>query len=112
MAGFVAGEVVVVPFPFSDLSGSQRRPALILVTMQGDDLILCQITSQARRDNYALPLSGEDFSSGKLKQDSFLRPNKLFTLDQNEVLYSVGQIRVEKLEAVIETTIQLLRGSK
>lgn len=79
--------------------------------MQGDDLILCQITSQAKQDNYALALTSEDFRSGKLKQDSFLRPNKLFTLDQHEVLYSVGQVQAEKLEAVVETIITLLRGS-
>ncbi len=111
MARFVAGDVVVVPFPFSDFSQVQRRPALIVATMQGDDLILCQITSQARRDSHALSLTSEDFSSGKLKQDSFLRPNKVFTLDQNEVLYGVGRIHAEKLERVITTIIALLRGS-
>ena len=111
MARFVAGDVIVVPFPFSDLSGVQRRPALVIATMQGDDLILCQITSQARQDSYAIALTLEDFSSGKLKQGSFLRPNKLFTLDHNEVVYGIGQIHAEKLEAVILTIIALLRGN-
>lgn len=45
MAGFVKGDVVVVPFPFSDLSQSKRRPALVIANLQGNDLILCQITS-------------------------------------------------------------------
>lgn len=46
MARFVKGDVVVVPFPFSDLTSAKRRPALILAELEGDDRILCQITSQ------------------------------------------------------------------
>lgn len=47
MAAFVKGDIVIVPFPFSDLSQSKRRPALVVAKLTGDDLILCQITSQA-----------------------------------------------------------------
>ena len=49
MGRFIKGDVVVVPFPFSDLSTSKRRPALVLADLAGDDLILCQITSGPRR---------------------------------------------------------------
>jgi mRNA interferase MazF len=47
MARFVSGEVVVVPFPFTDLSSAKVRPALVLASLTRGDLILCQITSQA-----------------------------------------------------------------
>jgi mRNA interferase MazF len=50
VARFVKGEVVVVPFPFSDLTASKRRPALVIADLDGDDVILCQITSQAIKD--------------------------------------------------------------
>lgn len=46
MGKFVIGDVVVVPFPFSDLSASKKRPALVVATLSGDDVILCQITSK------------------------------------------------------------------
>lgn len=61
MARFVKGDVVVVPFPFSDLSQATRRPALVLTNLEGDDLILCQITSQQVRDPYAIKLKDGDF---------------------------------------------------
>lgn len=51
MAEFVRGDVVVVPFPFSDLSQAKRRPALVVAELTGDDLILCQITSQSVKDS-------------------------------------------------------------
>lgn len=43
MAKFVKGDVVVIPFPFSDLSGNKRRPALVIADIQGTYIILCQV---------------------------------------------------------------------
>ena len=63
MAKFVKGDVVVVPFPFSDLTQAKRRPALVVSTLEGDDLILCQITSQFVRDSYAVSLYDKDFQT-------------------------------------------------
>ena len=54
MGGFVKGDVVVLNFPFSDLSGTKRRPALVLADLKDDDIILCQITSIATEDTYAI----------------------------------------------------------
>ena len=67
MATFVKGDVVVVPFPFSDLSQAKRRPALVVTVLDGDDLLLCQITSQNVRDRYAIALADKDFDSGGLR---------------------------------------------
>ncbi|MDO9289346.1 MAG: type II toxin-antitoxin system PemK/MazF family toxin [Thermodesulfovibrionales bacterium] len=68
MAKFVKGDVVVVPFPFSDLTQSKRRPALVISKLESDDLILCQITSQSIKDSYAVSLDDKDFETGGLKQ--------------------------------------------
>ena len=65
MAKFVKGDVVVVPFPFSDLTQAKRRPALVISKLEGDDLILCQITSQSIKDNYAIALTDKDFAKGR-----------------------------------------------
>lgn len=75
------GDVVVVPFPFSDLTRSKRRPALVVADLPGDDLILCQITSRERQDPDALSLSTSSFSEGALPKASFARPGRLFTAD-------------------------------
>jgi mRNA interferase MazF len=64
LAKFVKGDVVVVPFPFSDLTQAKRRPALVISTLEGDDVILCQITSQYIKDNYAVWLTDDDFQTG------------------------------------------------
>ena len=112
MAKPLRGDVVVVPFPFSDLKEAKRRPALVLATLDGDDLILCQITSRQIRDRYAVPLEDADFASGNLRQTSNLRPNRLFTADQALVLYRVGTLKPEKLEETVDRAVEILRGCR
>ena len=79
MERFIKGDIVVIPFPYSDLSNSKKRPSLVLADLKGDDIILCQITSQFVKDGYAIALVNSDFVTGSLKQPSNIRPNRLFT---------------------------------
>lgn len=73
MERLVKGDVVVVPFPFSDLTTVKRRPALVVATPGGDDIILCQITSQQVRDRYAISISDTDFTEGTPAKPTFFR---------------------------------------
>jgi mRNA interferase MazF len=61
MASFVKGDVFVVPFPFSDLTEAKRLPALVVAELSGDDLILCQRTSQNVKDSYSISVDEEHF---------------------------------------------------
>ena len=98
------------PFPFSDLTNTKRRPALVLASLQGDDLILCQITSRLISDEYSVRLEGSDFSSGSLRQTSNIRPNRLFTADRQLILSIAGQLKPEKLTESIAKVIELLQA--
>ncbi len=109
MAGFIKGDVVVVPFPFSDLTQAKRRPALVISKLEGDDLILCQITSQSIEDTYAISLNDKDFETGSLKQPSNIRPNRIFTADSHIILYKVGNLTVIKLNEIIEKVVEIIR---
>ncbi|MBI2831000.1 MAG: type II toxin-antitoxin system PemK/MazF family toxin [Chloroflexi bacterium] len=109
MAEFVKGDVVVVPFPFSDLAQAKRRPALVLAVLEGNDLILCQITSQQTKDRYAITLNVLDFETGALKQKSNIRPNRIFTVDRHIILYKAGHLRPGKIEEVIQRVGKILK---
>ena len=93
MARFMKGDIVVIPFPFSDLSQAKRRPALVLASLPGNDLILCQITSKNTKDPFAVELNDTDFKSGTLKVQSNIRPNRIFTADNSIVLYRIGHLQ-------------------
>ena len=110
MEKLVKGDVVVLPFPFSDLSASKKRPALVVATLKGDDIILCQITSAARKDDYSIKLKNQDFNQGKLNVDSVIRPNRLFTADISIILYKAGSLKDNKLKEVEEEIIKIFRS--
>jgi mRNA interferase MazF len=82
MERFVKGDIVVLPFPYSDLTSSKKRPAMVLADLKGYDIILCQITSQFVKDNYAIALDPSDFKKGSLNKPSNIRPNRLFTAEK------------------------------
>jgi mRNA interferase MazF len=108
VGAFVKGDVVVAPFPFSDLSAAKKRPALVVATLTGDDVILCQITAQAAKDRYAIPLVDRDFTTGSLRQASNIRPNRIFTADSKIILYRAGVVSPTKLREVTAKIVEIL----
>lgn len=109
MGKFVKGDVVVVLFPFSDLSNAKKRPALIIAALSGDDVILSQITSRNVSDQYAITIRENDFSSGTLRQESNVRPNRLFTADSRIIQYPAGHVNNEVMERIIDQIISILK---
>ena len=110
MARFVKGDIVVIPFPFSDLSQAKRRPALVISVLEGEDLILCQITSQTLKDRYSIPFCDDDFKQGSLRKESNVRPNRLFTADKSIVLYKIGTLKKTKLNEMISRVVDIIRS--
>lgn len=96
----VAGEIVVIPFPRTD--SGKRRPALVIADLPGADLILCQITSRAHFDGFAVPLDRTDCERGQVDQPCFIRPQRLFTLEHHIILHSVGKVTEAKLDEVMK----------
>ncbi len=108
MERFMKGDVVVVPFPFSNLTETKRRPAFVLAELDGDDIILCQITSQQFKDRYAVSLDESDFEDGSLRKISNIRPNRIFTADSSLIRYKVGRIKPNKIDEVVKKIIDIL----
>ena len=105
------GEVVLVPFPFSDLSQSKLRPAVCLADAGRGDCVLSQITSNAYGDSRAIRLDDSDFVSGGLKVASYARPGKLFTANERLLAKSVGKLQSDSLRRVVDAAVALLRRS-
>ena len=101
------GEVVVIPFPFSDLSNVKNRPAVVLIDQPGPDIVLAAITSKANEPN-AITLEATDFQIGKLDHSSFIHPTKLFTFEKSQIKRVVGRLTEKKRTEVAEKIIALL----
>ena len=110
MGAFAAGQVVLLPFPFSDLARSKLRPALLLADAGRDDWIACQITSNPYADPHAILLAPEDFTSGGLQRASYARPGKLFTANVSLFSGAAGLIASHRLAEVRNALITIIQG--
>jgi mRNA interferase MazF len=106
-----AGSVILVPFPFSDLSQSKLRPAVVLADAGRGDWILCQITSKSYADSRAIELTDANFAEGSLHVVSYARPGKLFTSDRKLMVRQVAVLKDAALMQIVDTIVKLLRES-
>lgn len=106
------GDVVLVPFPFSDLSTTKVRPAAIMSSARyhshEPDLVLVALTSQIRAATGPFDYVLRDWQAANLRFPSAFKP-VLLTLDPNRVIFRVGELSLGDLEA-IEGRLRLALG--
>lgn len=105
------GGVVLVRFPFSDLSTSKLRPAVVLASSGMDDWVLCQITSNPYSDSRSIEINDENFIEGALKRTSYARPGKLFTANDSLIYSKVGVLKKSSFEGIINSVINVFKQS-
>ena len=109
MGRFVKGDLVVLPFPYSDLSGVKRRPAVVLADAGGNDLVLCQMSSTPDRSGESIKIEQADLARGKINRTGWARPSKLFTGDSRAVAYKLAELNQAKLNEIIDAVVYLLK---
>jgi mRNA interferase MazF len=108
MGSFARGDVVLFPFPYTDLSRRKLRPCLIISEKHGDDIILCQITSQqSRKDAYTIGVKKEACSSN-LMIDSYVRCNMIFTAHKSQIVKKMGNIPDSIYRKVVVKITQMI----
>lgn len=110
---FKIGEVVVLRFPFSDLSREKFRPAVVVGFSDHSNIIVSQITSKLPTSGIGIVLSNDDFNDTKpLQQVSYIRPNKIFTADPKLVHASLGMINMKKRKQIHNKITEIFRDLK
>lgn len=110
MGPFAIRQVVLLPFPFSDLTASKLRPALVLADSGKGDWVLCQITSNPYADPSAITITDADFVQGSLQRVSYARASKLFTANESLFHRAAGQITLERHSQVVRVIVTLLQA--
>lgn len=101
-----AGQIALVPFPFTDLSATKLRPVLMLrqASTPFDDWLVCMISSQLRQSDSRLDevlQPGEaDFVQSGLKVASVLRLSRLAVLDAALLAGCLGSISDRRLHQI------------
>ncbi|MHC1776469.1 MAG: type II toxin-antitoxin system PemK/MazF family toxin [Lentimicrobium sp.] len=103
----IKGDIVLIPFPFTDLSGSKNRPALILVSSE-TDVTLAFISTQLKwKEDFDILLKPS--AGNGLKRDSIIRLSKLATIDKELVLGRLGTIEIDTIKQVNKNLIKILK---
>ena len=99
------GDIVLVAFPFTDLTSTKRRPALVLspdsFNAAGEDLVLAAVTSHITGDPNAVHLRRSDFAEGGLPKASMVKTTKLFTMHSSLVAKRICALRIEKMVEIL-----------
>ncbi|MFH1503624.1 MAG: type II toxin-antitoxin system PemK/MazF family toxin [Candidatus Diapherotrites archaeon] len=106
----VKGDVIIIEFPYSNLRDVKRRPVLILKVPKGEDVIVAQITGESYEDNVEIPLKKEDFRKGSLKRVSYIRIDKIASIEKYLIKYKAGSLKQERFNEVIDKICSFLKG--
>ena len=109
MVAPAARKVVLIPFPFSDLSQSKLRPAVVLAKAGREDWVLCQVTSKPYGDDRSILLNDTGFEEGSLRVESYVRPGKLFTANQSLIVSDVGRLKEATFNQIIDVIVAILK---
>ena len=110
---FKKGAIILIPFPFTDLSANKVRPALIISSnkISGDDVVVAFISSKKvkklQNTDVYIAESDKNFYKTGLKTDSILKINKIATLDKKIVLGELGEID-KKIQNEVDKKIKIL----
>ena len=112
----IKGDVVLVPFPFTDLSQTKLRPAIVLwVESNGNDVILCFVSSQnldsLQAGEILLDPSEPEFATTKLKHASKIRVARIVTLERRLITRRLGHLEIHYLQQLNIQLIQVFQLS-
>lgn len=109
MGAFTRGDIVLFPFPYTDLKNRKIRPCLVLSEEMKEDILLCQITSQSiKKDQYSVEIKKKETEGGTLMIDSYIRANMLFTAHKAQIHKKLCKIKTEKYSEVVKTINKII----
>jgi mRNA interferase MazF len=109
---FDQGDVVLIPFPFTDLSAMKRRPVLVLSNRshnrRSQDFIVCGITSVIAARPHSVTLRATDMDNGMIPVESRIRPDKIFTLKQTLAVKKIGRVKPDVIAHVKSEIMRII----
>lgn len=101
-------DIVIINFPFTDLSNAKTRPAIIISNSKFNkksNLILLAISTKSWIQDYSVPIKKEDIEYWCLNKDSFIRLQNILCLEKRLIINRVAKIKDKKLQEIREKII-------
>ena len=104
-------DMVLLPFPFSDLEGSKVRPAVVIsndeFNRKSFDVLMVPVTSVIKEESHSVLIEQKDLSSGKLLKKSRMRIDKIFNVEKNLVIMKIGLINRDTFDKIKKKILKL-----
>jgi len=97
---FNQGDILIVPFPFSNLHSIKKRPVVVLSKKNSDALIVCGVTSNLKERKGSVLINNFCLSEGALPVESLVKVDKLFTIDKVIIVKKIGRLNSKCFEKV------------
>lgn len=107
---YIQGDIVSVPFPFTDLSSAKLRPAIVVSNNYIDntgDVIIVMVTSQYKMDGVNIPIGPNDIDI-ELPKQSYVRCHRIVTIDNDIIANKIGSLSAEYLTVVLSKIKSIL----
>lgn len=105
-------EIVLIPYPFSNLEEKKIRPALIIsnnfFNNKSKDCLLAPLTSVIKDEPYSILIEQKDLSSGKLIRQSRIRLDKLFVIEKDKIVFKIGILNEKTFDKVKDEFYKLI----
>ena len=105
-------EIVLLPFPFSDLERNKVRPAIVVssnnLNSKSLDCIMVPLTSVIKEEPYSVLISQEDLISGRLMVPSRIRADKIFSVEKSLIIMRIGKINDKTFKIIKEEIIKII----
>ncbi|MBU2477005.1 type II toxin-antitoxin system PemK/MazF family toxin [Candidatus Micrarchaeota archaeon] len=110
------GDIILLPFPYSDLTSFKKRPALVLsndnFNRSSGDLICCLVTTNPEKEKFSVFVDNSDMLNGKLPFKSKIKPFRLFTVDKKIVLNKLCSLKKMKFNLVVNSLHEIVSIQK
>ena len=99
-------DLLLIPFPFSDFSGSKIRPVLVLskssFNVSSNDVIVCGITTNTEKNHYSVSITNKDLEQGQLHSACNIKVENILKVDKRMVIKRIGRLKESAFMNVME----------
>ena len=105
--------IILVPFPYTDLSGAKKRPSLVVSSLEfnskTEDIICCLITSNLEDKQHSIKITNKDMEDGFLEFESKIKPYRLFTINKKLAYKVLGKLNLSKSKMVVDEISDIIK---
>jgi mRNA interferase MazF len=105
-------DIIMIPFPYTDLTETKQRPAIIVSNNNYndtlDDVIVCAVTSKFQRDEFCIELLDTNLDYGKLPEVSFVKAHKLLTIHKSKIIKKYSRVKEDYFSTIQDRIADLI----